>query len=163
MLAQLNVSSGLVLVYPGPSSAPIHTVVEAESEAGRMVVDPTWDVDYPGSDGRYLGIRDLAGTPRGASRVIELQAARGPDSKISKMPLSEATFDYARAVNWQRNVVTRGAFAILRMVGPDPSSLLRPRILEDPKLAISTCLLTLAWGAFAAGYVCQTRPLRHWS
>jgi hypothetical protein len=152
MLRQLGVASGLVMLRAGPASAPIHTVVEAAAESGRMVVDPTWDVDYPGSDGRYLGIRDLAATPRGRNRVLELQKARGPDAKIAKMSLAEATFDYAEAVNWNRNSLTRAAFTTLSLLGADPSVMFRPRLLEDPKLAVASCLLLLGCGPLAVGY-----------
>jgi hypothetical protein len=151
MLAQLGISSGLVMMYTSPDSAPIHTVVEAESEAGRMVVDPIWDVDYPASDGRYLGKRELAGTSLGRDRILELKTVRGADDKIAKMPLTEGTFDYVRAVNWQKNFLTKAVCAMLRVAGVDPPSLFRPRILEDPQLAIGIACLIASAASFVVG------------
>ncbi|HMD65325.1 MAG TPA: transglutaminase-like domain-containing protein, partial [Stellaceae bacterium] len=65
MLTSLGIDAGLVMIAPCQHCGFIHTVVEAQYEAGRMVVDPTWDVDYPTGNGRFLGVRDLAGTNRG--------------------------------------------------------------------------------------------------
>src|ERR1700737_2646610 len=60
----------------------IHTVVEAQYENGRMVVDPIWNIDYPTGDARFLGVRGLAGT----KRVVELQHQRPATDKIARMP-----------------------------------------------------------------------------
>jgi len=61
MLNELNIGAGLVMISPCPNCGFIHTVVEAQYERGRMVVDPIWHVDYPAADGRFLGVRDIAG------------------------------------------------------------------------------------------------------
>jgi hypothetical protein len=53
MLNSLGIDAGLVMIAPFQHCGFIHTVVEAQYEAGRMVVDPTWDVDYPTGDGRF--------------------------------------------------------------------------------------------------------------
>jgi hypothetical protein len=145
MLRQLGIESGLAQIFPCRDCFPIHAFVEAEDEGGhRMVVDPTWDVDYPAGDGRYLGIRDLAGTSRGRDRLAELQRERPPGDKIQSMPPAEATFDFARAVNWQKNFVSRTVASALTLLGYDPDELLRPHFLEDPKLATTLCLLAAA-------------------
>src|SRR5262252_6615000 len=39
MLSQLGIASGLAQIFPCGDCSPIHTVVEAEYEGGRMVVD----------------------------------------------------------------------------------------------------------------------------
>ena len=87
MLRQLGIDFG-----PGHDRAmfrrtPIHTVVEAEYENGRMVVDPVWDVDYPAADGRFLGVRDLAATKFGPERVAELQ--RGSPEERQAPPYAD--------------------------------------------------------------------------
>ncbi len=142
MLDELNIGAGLVMISPCPNCGSIHTVVEAQSERGRMVVDPIWHVDYPTADGRFLGVRDLAGTSRGRERVAELQRERGPSDKIAVMPATEATFDYAVGMNWDKNTVTRTVAATLHLLGYTPEQMFRPRFLEDPKLALS---LLLVW------------------
>ena len=140
MLHSLGINAGLVMIAPCRHCGFIHTVVEAQYEAGRMVVDPTWDVDYPAGDGRFLGVRDLAGTDLGQERVAELRQQRPAPDKIMNMPLEDATFDYAVALNWDRDPVTRTIAAALRAGGYSPERWFRLRPLEDPKVFL-ICLL----------------------
>jgi hypothetical protein len=134
MLNSLGIDAGLVMLGPCEHCGFIHTVVEAQYEAGRMVVDPTWDVDYPAPDGRFLGVRDLAGTDLGRERVAELRRQRPAPDKIINMPLEDATFDYALAINWERNVATQTIASTFRLMGYQPGTFVWPRLLEDPKL-----------------------------
>lgn len=157
MLFQIGISSGLVMIYPCPTCMPIHTVVEAEYENGRMVIDPIWDIDYPLLNGKYLGVADMAGTDLGRKRLIHLKEKIGPSGKIWSMPPSEATFDYARAINWDKNGDTRAATKLLRKLGIEPNSLFRPRMLEDPKLAIWLLSLWLSISVFSIGLVVEIR------
>jgi hypothetical protein len=153
MLNELNVDAGLVMLSPCPNCGFIHTVVEAQYEGGRMVVDPIWHVDYPTRDGRFLGVRDLAGTSRGRERVSELQRERGASDKIAAMPATEATFDYAVAMNWDKNIATRTVAATLHLLGYTPEQMFRPRFLEDPKLAMSVFLVFIGMVIIAANFV----------
>ena len=153
MLNELNIGAGLVMISPCPNCGFIHTVVEAEYERGRMVVDPIWHVDYPAGDGRFLGIRDLAGTSRGRDRVAELQRERGPSDKIAAMPATEATFDYAVAMNWNKNAATRTVAAALHFLGYTPEQMFRPRFLEDPELALSLFLVCIGIALIGANFV----------
>jgi hypothetical protein len=134
MLYSIGIDAGLVMISLCQHCGFIHTLVEAQYEAGRMVVDPTWDVDYPASDGKFLGVRDLAETNRGRERVAELRHQRLATDKIVHMPETEAIFDYAVAVNWGRDIMTRNLAATLRLMGYQPETFFRPRLLEDPKL-----------------------------
>lgn len=144
LLDSLGIEAGLVMIAPCHHCGFIHTVVEAQYEAGRMVVDPTWDVDYPSGDGRFLGVRDLAGTNRGRERLAELRHQRLATEKIMNMPPDDATFDHAVAMNWDRNVVTRTVAAMLRSGSYSPETFFRPKILEDPKLLLIYFLIGLA-------------------
>jgi hypothetical protein len=144
MLWQLGINSGLAQIFPCRDCGPIHAVVEAEYEAGRMVVDPIWDVEYPSGDGKFLGIQELAGTSVGRAHITELRTRRGAGDKIQFMPDAEATFDYAAAVNWQKNGLSRASASGLRFLGYDPRHLLRPHFLEDPQLALTLLFLTIA-------------------
>jgi hypothetical protein len=136
MLNSLSIEAGLVMISPCRYCQFIHTVVEARQERGRMVVDPIWNVDYPAPDGSYLGVRDLAGTNLGRERIAALQRQRGAADKIAAMPTTEGTFDYAAALNWDKNGVTATAAAMLRLLGYSPETMFRPRYLEDPKFAL---------------------------
>jgi hypothetical protein len=144
MLNNLGIDAGLVMISPCRHCEFIHTVVEARYEGGRMVVDPTWDVDYPTGDGRFLGVTDLAGTNRGPERVVELQHQRMKTDKIANMPPADADFDHAAAINWDRDVVTRSVAATLRLMGYASEAFFRPRLLEDPKLFLIVSLLGIA-------------------
>jgi hypothetical protein len=143
MLNSIGIDAGLVMISPCLYCEFIHTVVEARYEGGRMVVDPTWDVDYPTGDGRFLGVADLAGTNRGQDRVAELQRQR-PGTKVGGMPAADASFENAVAINWDKNFATRSVAAALRLIGYEPETLFRPRILEDPKLFLIYFLLGFA-------------------
>jgi hypothetical protein len=155
MLDNLGIDAGLVMISPCWYCGFIHTVVEARYEGGRMVVDPTWGIDYPAGDDRFLGVADLAGTNRGEQRVVELRRQRGATDKIARMPTADASFDYAVAINWDRDVVTRGIAATLRLIGFQPETLFRPRVLEDPKLLLILALLAtttvIVLGSFVLG------------
>ena len=144
MLWQLGIDSGLTQIFPCKNCGPIHAFITAEYEGGRMVVDPLWDIDYPTADGRFLGIQELAGTSLGRQRLAELQRQRRMGDKIQDMSPAEATFDFARAVNWRKNAFTRAVAFGLRLLGLPPEHLLRPHFLEDPKLAITLLLLAIA-------------------
>jgi transglutaminase superfamily protein len=144
MLDSIGIDAGLVMISPCLYCGFIHTVVEARYEGGRMVVDPTWNVDYPTGDGRFLGVTDLSGTNRGQERVAELRHQRPATDKIQNMPDADAAFEYAVAMNWDKNFITRSVAATLRLMGYRPETLLRPRLLEDPKLFLLAFLLELA-------------------
>ncbi len=153
MLRELGIQSGLVMIFSCRDCMPIHTLVEARYEGGRMVVDPIWDIDYPAADGRFLGVRDLAGTSLGRDRLAQLQLQRGTADKIRWMPENEATFDFAKPLNWDKNLVTRFAAYGLSLLGYDPGQLFRPQFLEDPKLALTLALLAVAAMIVAANFV----------
>jgi len=157
MLNELNIEAGLVMISPCPQCGFIHTVVEARYEGGRMVVDPIWNIDYPAADGKFLGVRDLAGTNLGQQRVAQLQSQRGATDKIAAMLEIDATFDYAVAFNWTKNTVTRTTAAMLRLLGYTPEQMVRPRLLEDPKLALvlffSFVGMAIIGGRFCLGVV----------
>src|SRR6516165_5602707 len=153
MLWQLGIDSGLVQIFPCRDCGPIHAVVEAEYEAGRMVVDPIWDVDYPSGDGKFLGIQELAGTSLGRAHIAELQTRRGAGDKIQFMPDAEATFDYAAAVNWQKNTLSRASASALQILGYDPRHLFRTHFLEDPQLALTLLFLTIAGMLVVANFI----------
>jgi len=144
MLWQLGIASGLAQIFPCENCGPVHVFVEAEYESGRMVVDPLWDVDYPTADGKFLGVQELAGTSRGREHFAELRLRRGMGDKIQYMPEADATYDFARAVNWQKNAFAGAVADGLRLLGYAPEHLLRPHFLEDPKLAITLLLFAVA-------------------
>jgi hypothetical protein len=151
MLDEIDIPAGLVMLAPCRECPFGHTVVEAQYERGRMVVDPIWDIDYPTAGGHFLGVHDLAGTNLGREHLLQLQAQSGPADEIAAMPPAEATFDYAVSVNWHKNTLSRMAAATLRLLSYAPDEMLRPRFLEDPKLALSLLLLGFGIAMIACG------------
>ena len=72
LLNRLGIGAGLVMISPRRDCRFIHTVVEARYEGGRMVVDPTWDVDYPTRMVSFSGSRISQGQtarPRAGRRA----------------------------------------------------------------------------------------------
>jgi Transglutaminase-like superfamily len=153
MLNSIGIDAGLVMISPCLYCGFIHTVVEAQYEKGRMVVDPIWNIDYPTGDGRFLGVKDLAGTNRGQERVVELQRQRPTTDKIAHMPPMDAVFDYATPINWDANNVTRTVAAMLTLTGYPPETVFRPRLLEDPKLLLIFFLIGMATGFVVGGFL----------
>lgn len=153
MLASLGIHAGLLEVSECPDCPWIHTVVEAESEYGWMIVDPIWNVDYPGGDGKYLGLKELANSSLAWEHVVQLKDERGPQSKIALMPRAEATFDYAVSINWHQSTFSRVIEGMLHQFNIDQTFVHRPNILEDPELFLgSLCLmLAIAIGLFITG------------
>ena len=136
MLDEINIKAGLMMMSTCHGCEWIHTFVEAQYESGRMVVDPIWHVHYPAENEKFLGVQELAGTDLGRRRIMELRQIRGADDKIARMPLTEATFDHAAAINWKKNQLTRAVEEALQYLGYEPKSIFRPRFLEDPKLTL---------------------------
>lgn len=161
MLASLGIRAGLLEVSDCPGCPWIHTVVEAESESGWMIVDPIWDVDYPSGNGKYLGLKELANTSLAWEHVTQLQRERGPQSKIALMPRAEATFDYTVSINWHRSIFTKAVEWALRQLNADQAFVHRPNILEDPQLFLACLCLMLSFSLtlFTVGmhYLSRTR------
>lgn len=136
MLDSIGVRSGLVMIYPCPTCGPIHTVVDARSKHLRMVLDPIWDLNYRESarQMRHSGY---------ASERAEHFLSRTSDPKLANLKLADTDFRYAKAINFDADAETRLVAGALRVFGIDPSRLLRPRILEDPKLLVA-CALSFA-------------------
>ena len=101
----------------------------------------------------FLGVRDLAGTNRGRERVAELQHQRLTTEKIINMPAEDAAFDYAVAMNWDRNLVTRTVRAMLRLGGYSTEVIFRPRLLEDPKLLLIYLLIVITATCVLGGFL----------
>jgi hypothetical protein len=144
MLDELGIKAGSVMIFPCPHCPPIHTVVEARLRSGSMIVDPIWGVDYPAAKGGFLGRAELAGTSLGRDHIAMLKQQRAANDKIQQMPADEATFDFAKSINWDKNFETKLLAGGLKMMGYDADRLFRPRFLEDPKLALTIVLGSVA-------------------
>jgi hypothetical protein len=69
------------------------------------------------------------------------------------MPAADTAFEYAAAINWDKNLVTRSVAATLRLMGYDAEALFRPRLLEDPKLFLILFLIGIATSIVLGGFL----------
>lgn len=131
LLAEIGVKSGLVMIF-SPQGAAIHTVVEAEVDGRRIVLDPVWDVVYAEGE-RCYGVQDMVGSRIGHRIAGKLVAERGPASKVALMPASEMCFDYAKPVNFAKGPLLPLLAKLIDAAGGNHRTVFRPRLLEDPK------------------------------
>ena len=154
MLKTLGIPSTLVMLFPCDSCEATHTVVEAKYENGWMVVDPVYNLYFPGLKGRFMGVKELSKDPAILkSRIRELQRIRKMPDKINYYDYNEDHYLYAKTINWDKNSLTRLLFQIIRIFINDPYRMLRPNILEDPKLFLSTSFLVVSFFAAAIGFL----------
>ena len=69
------------------------------------------------------------------------------------MPDADASFENAVAINWDKNLVTRSVAATLQLMGYQPETWFRPRLLEDPKLFLICFLLGLGLTMASASFL----------
>jgi hypothetical protein len=149
MLASVGIRSGLVMLYPCRGCASDHTVVEIQLQHANVVADPIWNVTY----NRSLGA--LARSDFAERRIAFLRAAlriAGTGRKIFSMPPDNADFRFAKSINFNADPEMRLAGVVLWVLGVDRNNVMRPAILEDPKLlcACFTGLLALLFIALSA-------------
>lgn len=160
MLARLGIASWLVMLSECTGCVPIHTVVEAEQEAGLVVADPAWDIVYSAADGHYLSVNELANTSQALEYVAALKQERGAAAKIAQMEESNAKFDYAATINWEKNFLSKAIAASLGMIGIDARSIHRPRLVEDPELLLALAFSLLSIATLLLGLVSGRKPQR---
>jgi len=143
MLQQAGIRSTLAMLHPCKKCPADHTVVEAESETGWMVVDPVFNLwftkppnEYYGEN--YLGLKDLKDNPNILrDRLRYLRGIRNPRDKIIHYKDDIMIYSYARTINWDKNIFTRFISGVIRISGTDPYLMHRPYWMEDPKLALT--------------------------
>ena len=128
------------MLYDKKYGNPTHTVVEAEYEQGKMVVDPVFNIDFPKPNGGYYGVADLRQNHTAfIQRLDQLTAERATtDKKISFYKRETETYLYPMTINWQKNkIMTFIGETIIAKFSDDPYLAHRPAILENPKLFFS--------------------------
>lgn len=140
-----------------PSGEPKHAVVELRSEAGKMVIDPLYDMWFPKPTGGFYDIDDLR---RDSSilrdRVLALRAesATRITPRIDWYPLDRYIYKNARSINWDKSIVMRGAYRVLHaLLGHRIDDVWRPEFTSQPALMIiyglfpldGIALLAIAW------------------
>lgn len=138
ILEEKGIDATLVMLKPCKSCMWSHTVVEArKGENFRMVVDPVYNLSFPDGIGGYFGVEDLRGDSKILEkRLEELIKIRGEQSKVSYYSSADdgSHYLYATTVNFDKNEMMRSLVKLLQLVVDEPSMVIRPRFLEDPKL-----------------------------
>lgn len=147
ILDELNIPATLVMLAPCDSCPFGHTVVEAQTKQGTIVVDPVYNISFPSSDGHYHGIQNLRDNSSILqARLDELILQRGPNDKIAYYRLGPdgMHYSYPVTINWNKNSLTQFIGSLLTNYVDEPSLIYRPRWLEDPKLLIAGLLVIIS-------------------
>jgi hypothetical protein len=140
-----------------PAGVSRHAVVELQSESGKMVIDPLYNMWFPKPGGGFYDIDDLRHDPSILrNRVLALQADRADqlNERINWYPLDQYIYTGARTINWDKSIVLRAAYRVLHaMIGDHVNHIWRPAYAEQPALMIIyglapvdfLALLVIAW------------------
>lgn len=138
-----------------PQGKPVHAVVELQSEQGKMVIDPLFDLWFPRPGDGYYGIQDLKRDPELLRQRVHYLRTSGKEPigwVILGYPLDEYVYDGARTINWDKSALMRLSYQTLHLVlGERTNQLERPFFVEQPALMIAIgiagleALLLLAW------------------
>jgi len=154
MLRELDIPATMAMLFDPDSGLPTHTVVEARlSNKVSMILDPSFELYFPDSHGRYLGLIELRQDPGALERrLTELKAANPRPALCHFYPATYANYMGASTINWNKNALTRIAHDMLyRWKGEQLYRMARPVPLEEPKLFFSLAALMTA----VALYGCQ--------
>lgn len=151
ILDEMEIPATLVMLAPCDTCLFGHTVVEAQTPYGEIVVDPVYNISFPSSAGHYYGIRDLRdNNDILQSRLDELILQRGSGSKVAfyRRGADGIHYSYPVTINWEKNFLTQFIGRFLERYMDEPSLIYRPRWLEDPKLLIAGILGTISIFSF---------------
>lgn len=132
---------------------PQHAVVEAEVEAGKMVVDPLFGLWFPRPEGRYYGIQELAANPYVLESRVQELLSRGEQPGVASLrlyPLDKYVYQNARTINWQKSVAMRLIHRFLQQtLGKSVDEIPRPAVVEEPALMVTWGMVGLQVGIVA--------------
>lgn len=151
MLASLGIPASPVMLFDPATGLPSHTVVEAEYAPGlRMVVDPSFNLVFPRTEGGYHDLLSLRADPHAAEdRVRQTRAVAPWPAKVMFYRMDTAGYDGASTIHWNRNLLTRLCFATLHPFLTDRVyQLRRPALAENPAKLCG--VLAMAAGAVLA-------------
>lgn len=152
MLREIDIPATMALCFHPKTGQPSHTVVEARiGPTQHMLVDPAFNMHYPkpaddACDDGYYGIAELRRDPTLLQKRLDyvweveprLQALHWYDPDV-------ASFVGLSTFNWKKNALTQLLHdGLFLLVGPEVYRLPRPRVLEDPKLAVAFALALLS-------------------
>ncbi len=151
MLDSVGIPASPVMLFDPATGLPSHTVVEAEYEPGlRMVVDPSFNLVFPRTEGGYHDLLSLRADPHAAEdRVRQARAIAPWPAKAIFYRMETAGYAGASTIHWNRNLLTRLVFATLHpFLNDRVFQLRRPTLAENPAQLCG--VLTLAAGVVLA-------------
>jgi len=126
-----------------PTMKPHHAVVELDSEHGKMVIDPLFNLWFPRPEGGYYGIESLRQNPEILSQRVRDLAARTDDPvrddqyRLREYPLNRYIYTNARTINWEKSPAMHLAYRILHaLLGDRANYISRPEFAERPALMV---------------------------
>jgi len=123
-----------------PSGRPVHAVVELESEQGKMVIDPLFDLWFPRPGGGYYSIEDLKRNPEILRQRVEDLRASGEEPigwVVLGYPLDKYVYNSARTINWDKSALMRLTYKTLyALLGERANQIERPFFVEQPGLMV---------------------------
>jgi hypothetical protein len=124
-----------------PKGHPEHSVVEVETEQGKMAVDPLFGLFYPRPSGGYYGVAELRENPDLVrQRIAEMEARHQEPlaAPIERYSVEAYTYAYATTYNWQKSAFTRFVYRTLHgVLGSRVDDVRRPVWPEEPALVLS--------------------------
>jgi hypothetical protein len=152
------------VLYSG-TSRPEHAVVEIEAEHGKMVVDPLFGLWFPRRPGEYYGIKDLRKNPnilRDRVQYLLLSGEQPGAARLERYPLDRYVYDNVRTINWDKSVVLRRLYEVLRsVVGRRVDEIRRPEFVEDPASMVVLGLIPLE-AVIVVTWFCSFRARRRY-
>lgn len=156
LLKRFGMDSTLVMLHACEGCKATHTIVETHYEGGRMAADPVFDIVFPAGNGRFYGVKELKQDPSiMISRLDELKVQRGSDNKVAFYKRETESYSWPKTINWEKNSVLQKVAALIEKYGHDPSLVMRPNFLEDPKLFL--LYVSLFFGVAAGGVALALR------
>jgi hypothetical protein len=150
LFKRFGMDSTLVMLYACEGCKATHTIVEVRYKGGRMAADPVFDIVFPTGNDRFYGVKELKQDPSiMVSRLDELVAERGSDDKVAFYKRETESYNWPKTINWEKNGVLLKVAALIEKGGHDPSLVMRPHFMEDPKLFL--LYLSLFFGVAAGG------------
>jgi len=141
MLESIGIDSTLVMLFDTDERTPTHTVVEVRDGQFKAVADPVYDLVFPNPNGGFYGIEKLRENPDLLlNRLDNLVQLRGTSNKIAFYKRDSESYQSASPINWNKNRFLILTSNILERIGVKTRDVLRPHVLDDPKLFVSTVL-----------------------
>ena len=123
-----------------PDGRPVHAVVELQSEHGKMVVDPLFDLWFPRPGGGYYGIQDLQQNPGILRQRVQSLRATGQEPLgwlVRGYPVDKYVYDHTRTINWNKSAHMRFIYRVFyAFMGERANRIQRPFFVEQPALMI---------------------------